>query len=67
MELTNELSPDDEQTAIENLEVIESELTQPAPRKGFLKTAIAGLQAIKGTAEFGAAVVALMQFVHSLL
>ena len=51
----------------ENLEVIEFEAKQEKPRKGFLKTALTGLQAIKGTAEFGAAVTTLIQFVQSLL
>ena len=66
-ELASGLSQEDSEVAVENLEVIESELAQPKPRKGFLRTALAGLQTIKGTAEFGAAVVALVQFVQGVL
>ena len=61
------LSPEDNDTVSSSLEVIGEELKAEKPRKGFLKTAIAGLQAIKGTAEFGAAVVALIQFVQPLI
>lgn len=61
------LSKEDSEIAVDNLEVVESELAQPTPRRGFLKTALAGLQMIKGTAEFGAAVVALVQFVQTVI
>lgn len=61
------LNEEDQETLSSNLEVIEEESKAAKPRKGFLKTAIAGLSAIKGTAEFGAAVVALIQFVQTLL
>ena len=61
------LSPEDAETAENSLEVIQEESKKEKPRKGFIKTAIAGLQAIKGTAEFGAAVVALIQFVQPLI
>ena len=63
----SDLSPEDKDTVSSSLEVIGEELKVEKPRKAFLKTAIAGLQAIKGTAEFGAAVVALIQFVQPLI
>ena len=37
------------------------------PKKSMIKTAIASLQAIKGTVEFGSAVAALIQFVGPML
>ena len=61
------LSPEDKDTVSSSLEVIGEELKVEKPRRGFLKTAIAGLQAIKGTTEFGAAVVALIQFIQPLI
>jgi hypothetical protein len=67
LEINNFPSREDSEVAVETLEVIENELAQPKPRKGFLRTALAGLQTIKGTAEFGAAVVALVQFIQAVL
>jgi hypothetical protein len=64
-ELKAGLTASDEQTAAESLEVIENELSRSTPRKSLLKTALTGLQAIKETGEFGAAVVALVQFVQA--
>ena len=61
------LSPEDKETVSSSIEVIDEELKAEKPRKSFLKTAITGLQAIKGTAEFSAAVVALIQFVQPLI
>lgn len=61
------LSSEDKEIVSSSLEVIGEELKTEKPRKGFLKTAITGLQAIKGTAEFGAAVVALIQFIQPLI
>lgn len=61
------LSSDDVEMLEDNLEVIENEAKSDKPRKGFLKTAISGLKMIKGTAEFAAAVAALIQFIQLLL
>jgi len=61
------MSLEDINAVNENLEVIESESKHSKPRKSFLKTALTGLQAIKGTAEFGAAVTVLVQFVSALI
>jgi hypothetical protein len=66
-ELPMELSPEDSETVGDNLEVVESELSNPNPRRGFIKTALTGLKAIKGTAEFGAAVVELAQYLGTFL
>ena len=63
----SELSPEDKETVSSSIEVIGEELKAEKPRKSFIKTAISGLQAIKGTAEFGAAVVALIQFVQPFI
>jgi hypothetical protein len=61
------LSSDDAEMLSCNLEVIQEEVKADKPRVGFLKTAISGLKAIKGTAEFGAAVIALVQFIQPLI
>lgn len=62
-----ELSPEDAETMESSLEVIEAETQSEKPRKGFLKTSINGLKVLKGTAEFGAAIAALIQFIQPLL
>lgn len=61
------LSEDDEEVLTSSLEVIKEESNALSPRKGFLKTAISGLNAVKGTAEFAAAVAALIQFIQPFL
>ena len=61
------LSKEDKETLANCLDVVEEELKSDVPRKGFVKTAIAGIKAIKGTTEFAAAVAALVQFSQSLL
>lgn len=61
------LSEGDEETLANSLEVVEEELKTVKPRKGFIKTAIAGIKAIKGTAEFAAAVASLIQFLQPLI
>ena len=63
----SKLSSDDAEMVNSNLEVIQEEVKADKPRVGFIKTAISGLKAIKGTAEFGAAVVALVQFIQPLI
>lgn len=62
-----DLSKEDVEVLESSLEVVEEETKSDKPRKGFLKTALVGLKALKGTAEFAAAVVALIQFVQPLL
>lgn len=61
------LTDTDKETASESLEVIEAEIVSEKPKKSMIKTAITSLQAIKGVAEFGAAVSALIQFIGSML
>lgn len=63
----SDLSPDDKETLESSLEVIKEEVQTAQPRKGFLKTAIAGIKTIKGTAEFAAAAVALFEFLQTYL
>lgn len=64
---TDSLSPEDKEAVQESLEVIEAETSAEKPKKSMLKTALATLTAIKGVAEFGAAVAALIQFVGPYL
>ena len=64
--LTDSLSPEDKESVSESLEVIESEVVSGKPRKSMIKTAISCLKAIKGTAELGAAIATLIQFVTTL-
>ena len=49
------------------LQIIEAEIVSEKPKKSMIKTAITSLQAIKGAAEFGAAVSALIQFIGPML
>jgi pyruvate-formate lyase-activating enzyme len=65
--ITADMPPDDAEAVSESLEVIEAEAKQEKPRKSFLKTALTGLRAIRGTAEFGAAVATLVQYVETFL
>lgn len=60
-------SMEDRENVSEFLEVIETEAVAEKPKKSMLKMAIASLQTIKGAAEFGAAVTALIQFVGTML
>jgi len=69
-DLKNAVSPDiskDDSEQINNsIEIICSEVMSKNPKKGHLKTALNGLKAIKDTAEFTAAVVAIYQFLTPL-
>lgn len=65
--LSTGISADDIEIVNNNLDVIEDELKSSKPRKSFLKVALKSLEAIKGTVEFGAAVVALVQFIQPML
>lgn len=59
------LLTDEDQDVLDNsLEVIQEEFKMDNPRKSFIKTALVGINAIKGTAEFMAAVAALIQFIQ---
>ena len=62
-----EIAGEDAETLSDSLEVIEEQVKSDKPKKGFIKTAIAGIKTLKGTAEFAAAVAALVQFVQTIL
>lgn len=55
------------ETVDSSLEVIKEEMKVEKPRKNYIKMAISGLKAIKGTAEFSAAVAALVQFIQQFI
>lgn len=61
------LTPEDQETVSECLEVIETEATAEKPKKGMLKTALSTLSAIKGIVEFGSAVAGIAEFVGPLI
>ena len=67
----NALGAEERQAVSESLEVIEAEAAAEKPKKGMLKTAITVLtnvkDAVKGVAEFGTAVNALIQLIAPLL
>lgn len=62
-----ELTPDDAEVVSDSLETIEVEAVSDHPKKGLLRTAIAGIKAVKGPIEFVAAVTTLAQFLGSML
>lgn len=64
---SGQLSREDSEILERNLDVIEAEAKNAKPRSTLLQTAIKGLEAIKGTVEFCAAVATLVQFVQPLL
>ena len=60
-------SGEDQETLADSLEVIEEEAKSEKPKKSFIKTAIASIKTLKGTAEFAAAVAALVEYLQNLL
>jgi len=62
-----EITGEDAETLADSLEVIEEQVKAEKPKKSFIKTALAGLKAIQGTAEFVAAVAALAEFLQTVL
>ena len=62
-----DLSEEETDTLNCSLDVISEEMKEAKPRASFLKTAVNGIKMIKGTAEFGAAIVALIQFVQPFI
>lgn len=50
----------------ENLNLLRDELSKQKPLKSFLDRITTSLLAIKGTAEFGAAIVALIEFINQI-
>lgn len=65
--IPNDLTQDEQEQITDSIKVIRDEIQTINPRKGFVKTALRGLQAINGTAQFGAAVATLVQFVETIL
>ena len=67
----NGLNAENKETVSDSLEVIEVEATAEKPKKGMLKTAITALtnvkDTVKGVAEFGTAVTALIQLIAPLI
>ncbi len=65
--LPTAVSAEDVENVTTTLNVIECETSEKKPRKNYLKLAINSLKAIKGTAEFSAAVAELIQFISLML
>ena len=61
------LNEDDEDQLNCYTEMISEEIKSNEPRKSFIRTALNGIKMIKGSAEFMAAITALVQFVQSYL
>lgn len=59
----NFLSKNDLITLNKNIELLKEELSKKEPKKNIIKKIIDALSAIKNTAEFGAAVAALIEFI----
>lgn len=64
----NEELTDEEKNVLDcNLENISEEFKKDEPRKKFLESSASVIKAIKGTAEFGAAIIALIQFLQQII
>ena len=61
------LPSDEAEIVSDSLETIEAEALSEHPKKGLLRTAIAGIKAIKGPVEFVAAVATLVQFLGGMI
>ena len=64
---TKGISEEDYETLVSSIDVIKEEIKSTNPRKSFLKTAISGLKGLKNTAEFAAAITALIQFIQPFI
>lgn len=64
---TKGISEEDYETLVSCIDVIKEEIKSINPRKPFLKTAISGLKGLKNTAEFSAAIAALIQFIRPFI
>ena len=65
--IPTDITQEEKEQISDSVEVIRAEVQSASPRKGFIKTALKGLQAINGTAQFGAAIVSLAQFLGTVL
>lgn len=63
----SDIDGEDAEILTDSLEVIEEQIKSENPKKSFIKTALAGIKAVKGTAEFAAAVAALIQFIQAVM
>lgn len=61
------ITGDEAEVLVDSLEVIEEQVKSDNPKKSFIKTAVAGIKTVKGTAEFAAAVTALLEFLQTVL
>lgn len=64
---TQELTDEEKNILDCNLENISEEFKKDEPRKKFLESSASVIKAIKGTAEFGAAIIALIQFLQQII
>jgi hypothetical protein len=62
----SKLSEEENETLNDSLDTIEEETKSKKPKRSLIKTAINGIKVLKGTAEFAAAVTALIQFLQPL-
>ena len=62
-----EMSEDNIESITESLDVLEEQLARPTPKRSVVKSLLTGIKAIAGTAEFGAAVTALVQYVQTVI
>lgn len=62
-----ELSDEEKNILDCNLENISEEFKRDEPRKKFLESSVSVIKVIKGTAEFGAAITALIQFLQQII
>lgn len=60
---TEALGNEEIEQITDSLDAIKAELTSLQPKKGILRTALKGLQAINGSAQFLAAIATMVQFV----
>lgn len=61
------LTPEDQETMTDSLEVIENEASSEKPKKSMIRTALTALKTIKGAVEFGSAVAALAEFIGPMI
>jgi predicted choloylglycine hydrolase len=61
------ISIEDKTTIDESIDVIQTEIAKPQPKRSMLKTALNGLSALKSTVEFAAALATLTQFLQPIL
>ena len=60
------LSPEDYELLNDSIDIIQEETRSDKPKKAYIKTAIASLKGIKGTAEFAEAITVLINFIMQL-